>query len=231
MAFDPLALSPFAWYDASDAATLTSSAGAVSQWNDKSGGARHLTGTAGQQPITGTRTINGLNALDFDGVDDIVKSANVTQTQPITAFAVVKSDVATVTHHALGNTDPCPTLYIDGSSRWAAYAGASLTFTGAVDTVNAHVLAADYTGTSSNIYLDGALRASGTVGVNGWAAKPISVGGQNPSGAPWDGMIGEVLIYPYLLSWTDRNSVHAYLGTKWFGIATPGVLQRFPPGV
>ena len=59
------------WLDASDTASITASGGAVSQWSDKSGNARHLTqGTGANQPTTGTRTINGKNVIDFDGTND-----------------------------------------------------------------------------------------------------------------------------------------------------------------
>lgn len=59
------------WLDASDTATITQSAGAVSQWNDKSGNANHATqGMAANQPSTNTRTINGRNVIDFDGLND-----------------------------------------------------------------------------------------------------------------------------------------------------------------
>jgi len=54
------------WWDASDASTITGSP--ASQWNDKSGNARHFTqATSGSRPATGTRTLKSLNVLDFDG--------------------------------------------------------------------------------------------------------------------------------------------------------------------
>jgi len=60
-----------AWFDASDSDTITEVSGAVSQWDDKSGNDRHATeGTGTKQPITGIETVNGLNVIDFDGIDD-----------------------------------------------------------------------------------------------------------------------------------------------------------------
>lgn len=68
--FNPLSLSPQAWYDASDTSTITSSGGAVSQWNDKSGNGRNVTqASSASQPGTGAVTKNGLNVLTFDGGD------------------------------------------------------------------------------------------------------------------------------------------------------------------
>ena len=61
---DPLLIG---WWDAADVATLTETGGVVSAWADKAGGDALAHGVAGQQPTTGTRTLNGLNVLDFDG--------------------------------------------------------------------------------------------------------------------------------------------------------------------
>lgn len=61
-----------AWYDASDADTITESGGNVSQWRDKSGNARHLNqDTASNQPEWGLGPqINGMNVIDYDGTFD-----------------------------------------------------------------------------------------------------------------------------------------------------------------
>jgi len=95
--FTPLSLQPDLWLDASDTTTITSSSGAVSQWNDKSGNARHMTQSTGiNQPITGTRTVNGLNGIDFQSASshwmtcgDVLDLG----TNGITIFSVCKFDV------------------------------------------------------------------------------------------------------------------------------------------
>jgi hypothetical protein len=64
--FTPLDLSPALWLDAADTSTITASGSSVSQWNDKSGNARHfIQSTAASQPTTGTATLNGRNVLVF----------------------------------------------------------------------------------------------------------------------------------------------------------------------
>ena len=93
--FSPLDLSPTLWVDASDETTITESGGAVSQWDDKSGNGYHLTQATGtSQPTTGSRTINGLNALDFDGTNDFMTAGDVinVQTGGITILAVAQLD-------------------------------------------------------------------------------------------------------------------------------------------
>lgn len=64
------------WYDAADLSTIvdTTTPGKVEQLNDKSGSGLHLTqATESKKPATGTRTLNGLNVLDFDGGDDALE--------------------------------------------------------------------------------------------------------------------------------------------------------------
>lgn len=100
--FNPGTLSPIAWYDAADTSTITSSSGAVSQWNDKSVNAYHLTqATAAEQPTTGTRTINNLNVIDFDGTSDRLNSGFVVgqlaTARAFTMFLVKQSDVLNAT--------------------------------------------------------------------------------------------------------------------------------------
>jgi len=76
--FDPRSIAALAaWYDASDSSTITAVSGGVSVWLDKSGNSRTLyQGTANNRPITGTRTIGGLNGLDFDGTNDSLLSGD-----------------------------------------------------------------------------------------------------------------------------------------------------------
>jgi hypothetical protein len=59
------------WLDAADTATISVSGTAVTQWNDKSGNSYNFAqSTAGNRPLSGTRTINSKNVIDFDGTDD-----------------------------------------------------------------------------------------------------------------------------------------------------------------
>lgn len=69
--FDVLALSPLAWWDASDASTITLSGGAITDWNDKSGNGWHLTqATASQRPTIDAASINGLDAALWPSGDN-----------------------------------------------------------------------------------------------------------------------------------------------------------------
>jgi hypothetical protein len=99
-----LSLQPDLWLDASDISTITESSGAVSQWNDKSGNGYNFTQSTGiNQPTTGTQTINGLNAIDFDGSTDVMSAGDVLDlgTNSLTVFVVAKMDS---TSASLGRT-------------------------------------------------------------------------------------------------------------------------------
>jgi lysophospholipase L1-like esterase len=64
--FGPALNTTLAWFDASDAATVTQSGGAVTQLNDKSGNTRHIGNTLTRRP-----TYDGANGkITFDGVND-----------------------------------------------------------------------------------------------------------------------------------------------------------------
>ena len=88
--FSPLALSPALWLDAADTSTITSSSNQVSQWNDKSGNARHMTqATSANQPITGA-SVNSLNAITFGSAASMA-TASFSVAQPLTVAAVFRT--------------------------------------------------------------------------------------------------------------------------------------------
>jgi hypothetical protein len=81
------------WLDASDVDTITESGGSVSGLGDKSGNSNDMVGGAGNQPTTGTRTINGLNVLDCDDTDYLEKtSVALPSSGDLAVFIVAKVD-------------------------------------------------------------------------------------------------------------------------------------------
>ena len=68
----PAQIATALWLDAADVATITESGGAVSQWDDKSGGgADAANASAPNQPLTSTYLIDGKNVIRFDGNDTL----------------------------------------------------------------------------------------------------------------------------------------------------------------
>jgi hypothetical protein len=67
----PALLTTALWLDASDATTVTTVSGNVSQWNDKSGNARNAAqSVTGSRPTYTSNVLNGLPVLTLDGTDD-----------------------------------------------------------------------------------------------------------------------------------------------------------------
>ena len=98
-------------WDASNAATITASGGAVYGWNDLSGNATHLVQpTAGQKPLTGN-LINGLQTITFDGVDDTLTWAG-TGALPSNALVTMLA----VRRHLTGTTGGIATALRTASS-------------------------------------------------------------------------------------------------------------------
>jgi hypothetical protein len=107
--FNPKSISGLAaWYDAADSTTLTIATG-VSQWNDKSGNGRNLSQSTGNnQPASGTRTIGGKNALDFDGSNDGLASGfslDLAASKAFTVFVVAATDTTSASYQPMVNAE------------------------------------------------------------------------------------------------------------------------------
>lgn len=215
----PPVLNLEAQYDPSDTTSITSSATLVSQINDKSGKGRHLTQSSGaSKPITSTRTINSLNALDF--TNQYLTGPNVTIAQPITVLMVVKDDDVSATQRTAfgGSVIPHPEIKQTNTPRWALYAGTDAPSTTA-PTISPHILAAVFNGASSGLWLDGVQILTGNPSTAGYSGSAWRLGAQGTPGFFWDGLIGEVLVFS-----GDQSghfpALNRYLGVKW-GVTVP----------
>lgn len=102
----PALTNTVAWYDPSDASTITDTGGLVDQLDDKSGNANHVTATLLQRPITATSTINGLNVLEYDGTSLLEQSVfNLPASGNHSVFAVCTVNSVTSTFDSLWSCD------------------------------------------------------------------------------------------------------------------------------
>lgn len=96
--WNPSMITTALWLDAADTSTITESGGAVSEWRDKSGNARHASqATAGNRPATGSATLNGRNVIRYDATDDFLTLTNTSGLTTATTFyffGVRRSSVA-----------------------------------------------------------------------------------------------------------------------------------------
>jgi hypothetical protein len=234
-----------AWYDASDTATITASGSAVTQWNDKSGNAFNVTqGTSAQRPVTGTRTQNGLNMIDFQS-NDLLQAATasdwtfMSNATGCTVFVAAFYDTdsaeriiyttnaattANVGHEAYLNTSDVlcsdTSRGVGGTLVSNALALGTLTdntakyFSLKVDNANA-TAANRLLARINNGAETGGNVQTGTVSTSA-PATPLFIGAYNTSGGSgFNGGICEMIFYSGILSDADILKVNNYLAAKW----------------
>ena len=241
---DPTSLPNLAlWLDASDASTFTySSDSVVSQWNDKSGNSYHATqGTVADQPSR-TGTQNSLSTVVFDGTTDhmtcgdvidvglsnITMVAVVKKTSNITAGAIIgKYKISANAGSWLMNFERSGGNPFLAASYKPTSTGAGVSEAATpVDTHRVFDAVVDRAAGSIDTWIDGASVGSNTFtadsGTNQNNAQAVWIGRLRDSadtgfysGYNLTGEIAEIIVYQSALSTTDRQSVEAYLKTKW----------------
>ena len=222
----PAQMTTAAWYDASDAATLTLSGSSVTAWADKSGNDLHLVqGVANKQPQFGVNTINGMTTVKFDGSNDNL----VTGSNPFAAGGISDAMVIVVHRH---DASARGTLFsLSGTSantgRWQAHAPWTSTMYfdaggGRINTsygvaVGDVILASFYNSTTEGVqqvYKNGALLVGDTTANSTNTVGNIFMGSsadtqyQNTS-------IAEMIIINGTVGVDDRQKLEGYLAHKW----------------
>lgn len=214
------------WLDAADTQTIVNTSGQVSQWNDKSANGNspsQLTSSA--QPITGARTINGLNAIDFSG-----SSQRLSNLPALNDFGNTDNTIFLIfVPDSLG--DRRIVVCENGTPRYMVRAGTtrlevvnSATVTtfmpvGGTLTIG-QTFIGGYTFNTSNSpailgYTNGSSNsvAGSATGILGGCI----IGSFSNGNFAYDGALGEVLFYRRSLSTAELNAVGNYLSTKWAG--------------
>lgn len=224
-----------AWYDASDTATITDAgSGAVSAWADKTGNHNLAQASSGSRPVTGTRTINGLNVVDFYGGRYVSTSPFWFTLTGSTCFVVFHADAPAgqatlsgiVYEHQAGAynreygirvygtaTRTLEFVHVDSASslRFFEKTNVDVYGTTRLATVTDSL-------TTASLYLAGSLVDSDAYTRSGVVAPGIFALGSHQYGGGarfLDGTIAEVIVYSSVLGSTDRAAVEAYLTAKW----------------
>lgn len=228
--FDPRRISGLAaWWDASDAASITTVSGAVSQWNDKSGNGVHATQTtANNRPVNTSQTLNGRAVMTFDGTNDIMSFTGTARTDE-TQFVVVRNNlVAGVlsTQQILGDASSGFGLYAQIKNEGSPLSDLIAFNAGAfsIGTTVARYLfpannpfgpavVANIRSAASGGILrtDGVQRATCTTSNSYTLARIGGVGAV----LPLNGYIAEIAIYSRALSLSEVQQIERYLATKW----------------
>lgn len=222
MTWDPSSLPNLvAWYKADDAASITSSGGAVSQWNDQSGNGLHLVQTGGGKPSTGVDTINGLNVIKFTSSQGLHVAHALAS--PLTILIVLKrNETGSGNKQPISNfNDAESIIFVDGTV-WSLYAGSVTdSATSAADT-SAHQLVGTFGSSASqgNLYLDGIqIITNQSPGTRGLGTIGVSADANSNNGFPGD--IAEVVFMSSVIGSTDRALWDAYVAAKWVSSSTP----------
>ena len=216
--FSPLDIDGLvAWYDASDSDTITISTG-VSQWDDKSGNANHLTqGTGSKQPTVIPSGLNDLDVLDWDSTSTQQLSRTTwtggSISQPFTIVFVGGYDAIVSASYVYDSGSGVRCGVSVGSTTYQPYCGTGSSFGTATTgdylyfiTHNNSSGVFDRAGSS-----EGSFSAGESNGMNG-----IIIGNyqaDNPAN-DFNGQIGELFVIENLSS-SDANDLTAYLEDKW----------------
>jgi hypothetical protein len=214
------------WLDASDSSTLTLDlSGNVEQANDKSGYGRNAAQTNSlRRP--GLSTINGVQALNSDGIDDalVITHGAWADLPSYSMYGVVSMADTSLAYRAwMGKENSAA----DRKFLFGNDGSTGLFYNSVVDTINAGKSAtyANNVGVMISAHKDGNTSARSFVnGAAGTVDTTVTTGTNNANiavcagvngGYNWPGQIGEILIYDTHHDSTTRGLIETYLKAKW----------------
>jgi hypothetical protein len=205
---------PELWLDAADSNTITLDGSSnVEQWRDKSGNVRHA-----EQATTLARpslsTINGVQALLFDGTDDSMESTFSSISQPLMIYSVFRQQIITVARVVYDSRLTAACALFSNTANIVAEAGATLTWTSGAALNTGVATTVIYNGASSSIRSNGVEKQTGNAGTNALTSG-MKIGVSRASSARFFGQIGEILVYSAVHDSTQLSQVEGYLMSKW----------------
>lgn len=220
------------WMDASNAASITSASGSVSQINDLCGSNNAVQATTADRPVTGVDSINGLNVLAFNSSFPQYLTA-ATSTMPsgtgpaFTTYQVVNPNVTgNATSISWGASSGSGTrmsfLQQSASGYQFSIFGSSLsdaTLLNSAAHILSHVYSGGDIGANYSQFFDGTqstLTASGTPAtpVIG-ASPPLFIGTSTSVASSFSGDIAEILVFSGAQAASVRQEIEGYLACKW----------------
>jgi len=220
----PADITTLAWWDASNASSITLNGSNVSQINDLSGNNYNATqSNASFQPAY-TATLNGLNVMTFDGSNDILSLPAIAfpSNYQMSVYLVGQGAVTTGFQVMLGlwkaGSDVVAYLSAIAGGNWGLYTGdGKLSNTGLG--TNPFFIGAISTNSSSPYIV---FSTNGTL-YNYPDANPFSGTsvfnqgsiGNDQYGSAFNGKWGEAVVVPQYDGTADRQRMEGYLAWKW----------------
>ena len=238
--WDPSLISTALWLDAADASTVTASSGLVDEWRDKSGNARHASGTTTARPAYASTTLNGKNTLTFDGSNDrLVTSAVSLHTGLYSVFAVARAATASTilmvcsqdqsTSSSTRNGQYICTNSATPESIAFDNAGSAFTATATSTVTNWNSYSAIRESALITLFANGntgtGVAITGTAASN---ANPMTIGSRESNAGTfnnhWNGDIAEIIFLASAATTGTRQRIEGYLAHKW------GLTASLPAG-
>jgi hypothetical protein len=206
------------WLDAADTSTITLDTGVVSEWRDKAIGSAFVQTTPNNRP--GQTTINGRNALLFDGSNDTLQCVNPFTDYPFSFFIVqrVVAYTSFAMHYAIGSSSNFNLRQFSTSGNIEIEGPGSTvrSSTALFSTSAAELISVVYQSTAANSVL---YQNNTAVSVANNFAQPTLSGthyiGTRNGSFPLSGYIAEILVYSKTVSTLERATISQYLGKKW----------------
>ena len=186
---------------------ITSAAGSVSQWDDMSGGGRHLKqGTGAAQPA-----LQSDGSILFDGSSDFLKCDAFTLNQPETVYLLMKQVTWTTSDRSFdGDATNSGSMINSGvSPQFIAHAGSNLAVNGnlAVDTYG--VVAVVFNAAASLTQVNNTVPITGNANTNNMGGFTLGATGGGTSLA--NIRVKEVVLYNAAHDAETRAKVIRYL--------------------
>lgn len=240
-AWSPGEIVTASWFDASDSTTLWSDVGgtapalnSVARWDDKSGNDHHFKQATGSgQPVTQTRMIGGLNALDFDGSNELVTDVNPIGATINDAFLFLVTEVDTISQDAtlvsLSGTDDLfaqrwnGATWTDGKIHFdTGGVGGSNRISYATGWGNGDVvqlgLYCSQIDSVQQVWIDGTSVAADATG------HAVTTAGGLKLGTRIDGSVAELIVINGTVTTENQQNMEGYLAHKW------GLAANLPGG-
>lgn len=229
--FTPVRSGLVCWLKSSDANTIISSGGYVSQWGDKSGNAYHATQPTGAAQFrTGLNTINGKNVLtSTDSARHMILPSGLYSIPSgnHTVFVVAKRTGGAWTRQELlsGNnsTDTNRAFFLETQSSGTVLAAQSNPNYGITSTLSitddgaAHAFVMSRNGTTNGVkcWRDGGAGSTPVTGSNATLDNLFISKSDQGSWDQWNGYLAEYLIYNRALTNDELNLNGKYLKQEW----------------
>jgi hypothetical protein len=232
-----------AWLQADNGVTVDGS-GFVSQWNDQSGNANHaLNATNATQPTLTSGAINGLPAVHFDGLSQLLEipfNLSLIANRDFTFYIVMSADsadpgvvqgpITMCSNNVAGHFDfqiartTGKLSFLRGNREgFSSFAAAT-----AISPGQYYLVSFVMRGTNATTYFNGSFNSRGafTTGIF-TVGNPVRLGVRMDAGTKFRGNIAETILIRGAISDPERLNLDTYFATKYaLPIVTVAITQQ-----